>query len=435
MNDGKSYRVVLSVQILAALAYGVIVFLPLLAVVGATSWATENVFFKLGNGLLLVVFSIMALQPILAARLKQLDRQFGLDIIYVFHKTMGMAAGALLICAIVFLIAGPVRPISWSGIAGTILVLILVLTALLYRGLKMSYEAWRSLHNVLFIGAFVAVFAQGWSVVNHLGSLPAEILVAGLVITAVTAYVSHRFIGPSLRRRRLYRVVSVTRETRNVWTLTFKPPESAVRFAYHPGQFQFLTFVAGRGEEHPFTISSSPTADGYHAATIKESGDFTRTISAMQVGDLVAVQAPFGRFSYVLHPGECDLVFIAGGIGITPFMSMLRHMHDSATDREVLLLYANSTEEDIAFRYELDAIASQGPPRLRVVHVLSRAGDAWRGEHGLIDRAMIEKKVSGDLRTKTFYLCGPPPMMTAIITTLIDLGISSRRIRSERFAL
>lgn len=425
----------MSARILTALAYGVIVFLPLLAVVGATAWASEDVFFKLGKGLVLVAFPILALQPILAARLKRLDRQFGLDIIYVLHKTMGMAAGTLLICSIVFLIAGSVRPMPWFWIAGAVLVLVMVLSALLYRELGLSYESWRILHNVLFITTFIAVFAQVWSVAIDMGSLPTEIIVAALVIAAVTAYLFHKFIGPSRRRRHLYRVVSVTSETRNVWTLTFKPPEGAVRFEFLPGQFQFLTFGAGRGEEHPFTISSSPTGDGYHAATIKESGDFTRTIATIQPGDLIAVQAPFGRFSYALHPKERNLVFIAGGIGITPFMSMLRHMRESATDRDVLLLYANNTEKDIAFRSELDAIALQTPPRLLIIHVLSRAGEAWRGEQGHIDRAMIEKKITGDLGSRTFYLCGPPPMMTAIIATLFDLGIPSHRIRSERFAL
>jgi predicted ferric reductase len=425
----------MSIRLLAALAYGVIVFLPLLAVIGAAGWEEENVFFRLGNGLVLVVFPIMALQPILAARLKRLDRGFGLDIIYVLHKTMGMTAGTLLLCAVIFLIAGPVRQVPWYGTGGMLFVLVLVLSALLYRELRMTYEAWRVLHNVLFIAAFIAVFAQVWSIVSDSGNLPAKIIVAAVLIAAVTAYLFHKVIGPSRRRKLLYRVVSVNRETRNAWTLTFKPPEGAVRFAFLPGQFQFLTFGAGRGEEHPFTISSSPTGEGVHSATIKESGDFTRTIGTIQPGELIAVQAPFGRFSYVLYPEERDLVFIAGGIGITPFMSMLRHMRDSATDREVLLLYANNTEEDIAFRSELNAIASQAPPRLRVVHVLSRAGEGWRGERGRIDRAMIGKKVTGELVAKTFYLCGPPPMMTAVIATLFDLGIPSHRIRSERFAL
>jgi ferredoxin-NADP reductase len=109
-------------------------------------------------------------------------------------------------------------------------------------------------------------------------------------------------------------------------------------------------------------------------------------------------------------------------------------MRDTKADKEVLLLYANNTEADIVFQRELQAMAAASP-RLRVVHVLGRAGREWRGEQGFIDRAMIEKHVRGDIRNKTFYLCGPPPMMTSLINVLIDLGVPSRRIRSERFAL
>jgi len=269
----------------------------------------------------------------------------------------------------------------------------------------------------------------------NMKNIPAEMAVVVLLIASAAAYVFHRFIGPVRRRRQLYQIVSVAREIKNVWTLTFRPPDGLMRFSYLPGQFQFLTFDAGAGEEHPFTISSSPTQEGCHAATIKESGDFTRTVGTMRPGDLVAVQSPFGRFSYALYPEEHDLVFIAGGIGITPFMGMLRHMRDNRADKEVLLLYTNRTEADIAFREELDRISSQSSPRLSIVHILSRSGDAWDGQRGHIDRTLIQKKVIGDLRTKVFYLCGPPSMMTATIVVLLELGISSRRIRSERFAL
>lgn len=435
MRNLSSYQPKTGVQVLAVLAYVIIVLLPFLAAIPSPAWAMQDAYTKLGNGLVLIGFSLMALQPVLAARLKLLDRAFGLDIVYVFHKTMGMAAGALQICALVFLAAGPGRSMPPSGMAGTVLIVALVLSALLYRELHLTYEAWRRLHNALFAAVLVTLFVQAGTVARDLGSPAAATTVAALFIVAAAAYVHHKFIGPARRRRKLYRVASVTRETKNVWTLTFSPPEGAARFAYLPGQFQFITFAGGEGEEHPFTISSSPDADGHHAATIKESGDFTRTIGRIQAGDLVAVQAPFGRFSYLLHPEERDLVFIAGGIGITPFMSMLRHMRDTRADKDVLLLYANNTEEDIAFRQELDAVASTPSPRLRVSHVLSRAGQDWRGERGFIDRTMIEKHVTGDLRTKAFYLCGPPPMMAALIATLVDLGVPSRRIRSERFAL
>ena len=118
-------------------------------------------------------------------------------------------------------------------------------------------------------------------------------------------------------------------------------------------------------EEHHFTIASSPTEPAFHTSTIKASGDFTATIGQTSPGDLAIIQAPFGRFSYVLKPQALDLVFIAGGIGITPLMSNLRHMRDTQADRRVLLLYSNKTENDIVFREELAQIEAGTNPSCR----------------------------------------------------------------------
>jgi len=205
-----------------------------------------------------------------------------------------------------------------------------------------------------------------------------------------------------------------------------------------PGQFHFIKLYRGTGlpvEEHPFTISSSPTEDGFVSSTIKESGDFTATIGKTKPGDTAIIQGAYGRFSYVLHPEEQELVFIAGGVGITPLMSMLRHMRDTRTDKDVLLLYGNKTENDIVFRGELSEIEAGGYPHLKVVHILSQAGDEWRGETGFVDKEKIERLCNGGLGTKAFYVCGPPIMMDKVIRTLRTLGIPNRRIHHERFSL
>jgi predicted ferric reductase len=307
-----------------------------------------------------------------------------------------------------------------------------VLTAFLFHELRMSYETWRRLHNVLVLAALTAVFALALLAVPETGI---RALLAVYFTAGVAAYVQHRIIGPITRRKNLYRVDRVEPLARNVWNLTLKPPEGEARFDFLPGQFQFLTFDRGRGEEHPFTISSSPTQPGEHTATIKESGDFTRGIGRVRAGELLAVQAPFGRFSYLLHPDEKGIVFIAGGIGITPIMSMLRHMRDRAADKDVQLLYANNSEEDIVFRKELEALALEKAPRLRVTHVLARPGEGWAGEQGRIDWPLIRKTLGGEIGTKAFYICGPPPMMSVLIATLIENGVPSRQVRSERFSL
>jgi len=179
---------------------------------------------------------------------------------------------------------------------------------------------------------------------------------------------------------------------------------------------------------------SYPVDNSTHASTIKGSGDFTRSVGSLKPGDQVGIQGAFGRFSHLLEPGQRSLVFIAGGIGITPFMSMLRYMHDTKDDREVLLFYANRSEEDIAFRKELDGIAASASPHLRVVHVLDAPAAEWRGEKGRIDRPLLEKYAK-DFNLKLFYLCGPPPMMNGLASMLIDAGVPPRKIRTERFAL
>lgn len=171
------------------------------------------------------------------------------------------------------------------------------------------------------------------------------------------------------------------------------------------------------------------------ASTIKNIGDFTATIPDTKVGDTASVHAAFGRFSYRLHPNETDLVFIAGGIGITPLMSMIRCMSDGKDDRRVLLLYANRTENDIVFRDELDEIAAARYPHLTVVHVISRPGDNWTGEKGHIDSDMLQRHIQGDLSKKTFYICGPAPLMDAAIANLTALGVKDRQIRTEIFRL
>jgi ferredoxin-NADP reductase len=140
---------------------------------------------------------------------------------------------------------------------------------------------------------------------------------------------------------------------------------------------------------------------------------------------------PYGTFSFLYHDAE-SLVFIAGGIGITPFISMLRYIYDRRLEKRVMLIWSNKTEKDIVFRDELEKMASD-MPCFKVVHVMSRQ-DEWPGEKGRIDAEKLEKHV-GSFHIGQFFICGPPPMMRAMKRTLSDLGVPKGRIHTERFAL
>jgi ferredoxin-NADP reductase len=128
-------------------------------------------------------------------------------------------------------------------------------------------------------------------------------------------------------------------------------------------------------------------------------------------------------------------VFIAGGIGITPLMSNLRHMRDTGADRRVLLLYANKTEADIIFREELDRMTEQDKPQVEVVHILTRPGSDWEGEIGRLDREKLQRLTGERLGASTFFLCCPPPMIQSLAAILEGLRVPAERISYEYFSL
>jgi predicted ferric reductase len=410
---------------------------------------TEDVFFyNLGRSFAQLAFVIIALQVVLAARLKWVEAPFGLNVTFPFHRRMGTFAAVLLLLHPPLMALGGGGwhllysfHVDWWILVGKsawALLFINIGLSLWRVRLGIKFEPWRLTHDILGPLVLVLVFVHSWYASEDLRVGAMQVLWVTLLTAAVLLFIYHRLIRPARLRDHQYQVLAVQQEAPRVWTLKFAPPPGERRFDFLPGQFQFVTLLRGRGlpeEEHHFTISSSPTEPAYHASTIKESGDFTATIGQTRPGDRALIQAPFGRFSHVLHPEVRDLVFIAGGIGITPLMSNLRHLRDTQADKRVLLLYANRTETDIVFREELEQIASGGQPDLKVVHILTRPGEGWPGERGHLDREQLAR-LSGDrLGTSTFWLCCPPAMIKSLVPSLRDLGVPYSRISYEYFSL
>jgi ferredoxin-NADP reductase len=242
------------------------------------------------------------------------------------------------------------------------------------------------------------------------------------------AIVAYKLLQRSKVRRNPFRITGILQETYDTWSIQFEgehPP-------YNPGQFMIVQLLRDGtcSEPHPFTIASSPTAESL-SISVKSVGDFTSTIGETKITDMAYIDMPFGVFSFLTY-NALDMVFIAGGIGITPFMSMLRYIYDKKLKKNVILLWGNKTEQDIAFRKELENMASE-MPTLKVVHVLSRQ-EGWTGEKGNIDAEVLKRYVV-NFQDKQFFICGPPPLMRAVKRTLRELGVPKNRIHSERFAL
>jgi predicted ferric reductase len=426
--------------------YCLIALLP--SGVAYLSWvSTKSFMYELGRNVAFVALMIIALQFFLASRLHEIESPFGFDVVIRFHRYMGIFATVLLLCHPLLLAVGghgwhliyglELPWFIWFGKVALLLLLVNILLSLYQITLSVKFERWRLIHDILGPTILILIFFHSWFAGNDLRLDIMKILWIIIFGFTLAVYMFHRFIRPKLLKNNPYRVSDVKSEADDVWTIKLKPADGSSVFNYAPGQFQFITFYRDRQlpvEEHHWTISSSPAQKNYISSTIKALGDFTSTIGQTRVGDTASVQGPFGRFSYLYHPEEKNLVFLAGGIGITPLMSMLRHMRDTKSNHFVVLIYGNEDEHQIIFREELSQIETGGYPKLNVFHVLHNPPARWTGETGYINKEKIQKFGGEKLHEKIFYVCGPPPMVGSIIKSLKQLGVPDRQIRMEVFS-
>lgn len=399
-------------------------------------WRGDPPLFTLGRRAALVAFGLLVLQVVLSARFHFADRALGLDAIMRVHRAVGIAALLLLLAHPTLLLLATHGAIRWKwkvalGAGALLLLLAGVLAALLFRHLRLDFNRWRIVHKAMIL-VVVLGYAHSRLLGHDLRSAPGlRLWWTVLLATALGIFAWRNAYVPRFGRRR-FRVASIRPEARGTWTITLVP-ERGRPLRHLPGQFMFLSLVrAGLpNEEHPFTISSSPSQAGFVTATIKESGNFTRTIARTRAGDGALVEGPFGRFSLVHHRRAERFVFISAGVGSTPFASMLRFLRDSADPRPVLYLCANRSEADIAFREELDNL----PATMKVVHVLSQPEAGWPGARGHLDEAALRKLAGASVEGAAIFVCGPPPFMAKVRGALRNMGVPRARIHAERFGL
>ncbi len=200
---------------------------------------------------------------------------------------------------------------------------------------------------------------------------------------------------------------------------------------FKAGQFLQVTLKTEPPLQRYLSISNSPTEKGYVEFTKKlTESDFSKTLSNTRVGDTVKIKYPFGKFT--LDESYKKVAFLSGGIGITPIRSICKYAVDKKLGVDIVLIYANRTVNDIAFRDDFDKM-QEDYPKLKVIHVLSEPTKDFECKIGQINKDIIKENVSDYLKRK-FYLCGPPAMvqvMKQILTTKIL--VSSGDIITENF--
>ncbi len=211
--------------------------------------------------------------------------------------------------------------------------------------------------------------------------------------------------------------------------------------AFKPGQYAEWTLAAdssdSRGNRRYFTLASSPTERDVRLGIKFYDGasTFKRHLNEFTAGSPILAGSIAGDFTLPNLPWnkKKKLVFIAGGIGVTPFRSMVKYLADRREPRDIVLFYSNKTEGEIAYRDVFDA-AQAANIGFRAVYTLTDAAvsPAWRGERGYVDAAMIAREVP-DYKDRLFFISGPRSMVTAFQETLRTMGVPRRRIKTDFF--
>jgi predicted ferric reductase len=423
--------------------YLLFILAPLFAMLLGTMPPARSFWTEFSVALGYAGLAMMCLQFGLVARFRYVTAPWGEDVIYHFHRKISLIAVALVVAhPIILFVTRPellgllnFMQAPWRArfaAISTYSLIALVVMALWRVKIRLPYDIWHITHIVLAVVAVVAGVAHmvGWSF--YLEDPFKRGLWITLVIFWVGLLVYVRIVKPLFLLRRPYRVAAVRAEHGDTTTLVMRPDGHA-GFRFTPGQFGWLTLFGSPFQitSHPFSFSSSAAAtDGRVEMSIRNLGDFTKHVRKVQPGQRVYLDGPYGSFT-IGNPADMH-VLIAGGIGITPMMSIIRTLAERGDKRPVVLFYGGKDWVSHAFREELATLKSRLD--LTVVHVLAKAPPGWTGEQGFINAELFKRHLPPPYAEHEYFICGPDVMMDAIEATLASLGVPMHKYHSERYS-
>jgi predicted ferric reductase len=321
-----------------------------------------------------------------------------------------------------------------AGVGAMVVLIALVLMSVWRRPLEIDYDHWHWLHDAFSLLAAGLALYHVFRV-NYYTSSPALRMLWIVLACLWGAMVIYtRIFRPWTLIRQPYRVKQLIRESDEAWTLALEAVgHQGLRF--RPGQIAWLHVWRSPFAvvHHPFSFSSSAERIGQIEFTIKELGDWTSKVKEVKVDQRVYVDGPYGVFTPDAHADAPGFVFVAGGIGSAPILSMLRTFADRGEDRPLLLFYGGSTWENLVYRGDLGVL--QERLHLRVVYALETPPDGWQGETGFITREMLDRHLEDDRRERRYFVSGPLPMIDSVERSLRDLGIPNGMVQSEKYEM
>lgn len=476
MQPGGKRKVIISFRLEHLLGWGVTIVLCVIPVI---LWAVLHPFeyafntfpaamISVGKVTGLVGTVMYAINLLFSTRLRFLEYWFGgLNRVYIAHHLLGGLALVMLsihplVLALRYLNIDEIAKGTWTSFKLAALMLVpngLAPTEALFNSSHVAHQAvlqqWAILFGIVafwgmvvlllvtffvmipyrlwlfthkFLGVAFAISALHVLYINSDTATSAALKTYMLTIIGIgiASYIYKTLLGSIVIKRHEYKIVDVTQQGGGVTQLLMQPLKDAI--GYKPGQFVFIRFRGTHGilskEWHPFSISSNP-ADGALQISVKALGDYTGKIAHIEPGAIADIEGAYGRFSYTNYSNK-DQIWIAGGIGVTPFLSMMKDLPDEGC--RVELYYSVKTESELIDWPMLYNTAIKKPKSFRVVPFVGDKQPKFLDVDYIIEQ-------SGDLNGKDFYLCGPPPMMQSIKKQLRAKGVPATSIHSEEFAM
>lgn len=391
---------------------------------------------NIGQLLGLIGSAMFAISLLLSARFHFLDKIFnGLDKVYAKHNQLGQLAfimlllhplfllpkysGGLFSGAAEFLWVGSYWPKNWGIISLYSLIALIILTIFL----RPKYNIWKWTHKFMGIAFFLASL-HIWLIPSDTSRyMPLRIYMLSLAGIGLIAFIYHTMLGWLLIRRFKYRVTNVLVLNDYIYEINMEPMGKPVSFT--PGQFIFINFLDKNisSESHPFSITSGPNETRL-SIMIKNSGDYTSKIGSILPGTVAKIEGPFGAFNYRKAKNK-DQIWIAGGIGVTPFISMARSLKKE-DGFNIDLYYCVRSENDAVYLGLLESISAALSNTFKVFPFYSEDGVR-------IDAETIQKTSGRLSNNNDIFLCTSVGMIKSLGAQFKAKGIGKNLIHSEEF--
>ena len=392
---------------------------------------TENYLrYQIGMTLGSVMIVLMSFSLFLSTRPRWAEPYFGgLDKMYMTHRHTSTSAFLLMFVHIVIVplhifdlaIGNYLAIAAFLGLIAIVLPTLAPRIPFLSKLTGQTYEGWKKLHR--FIGIF---FILGYLHSITINAPTTKVAINWnhiFVFLGIGSYLYTEIFGRFFKKYVPYTVESVKHPNTSTTEVILRPKKESIRHA-HAGQFLFVRFPGKNGlnESHPFTISSAP-AEGVLRVTIKACGDFTRHLfENLKEGAEAIVEGAYGMFNY--KTGGPKQIWVAGGIGVTPFLSFIRDLETDLA-HDVDFYYTVRHQEESIFVDEIAGIVKKHP-RLKA-HI------RFSAVHGSLTVEDMVKNAGGDISGHHVYMCGPLLMVQAFEKKFLEYRVQQDNIHYEEF--